>query len=123
MIRRPPGSTRTDTLFPYTTLFRSQPDYSRSMVLVAIDEGSGEMLGAVRLLADSNFDRGEYGILVRSDLKGAGIGWRLMEAKIEVAHWLGLTIDDGHVLRAHSTILSQSCTMAFEVVQAQAAPP
>src|SRR3546814_18358974 len=23
MVRRPPGSTRTDTLFPYTTLFRS----------------------------------------------------------------------------------------------------
>src|SRR3546814_6200462 len=29
MIRRPPRSTRTDTLFPYTTLFRSQdPDRS-----------------------------------------------------------------------------------------------
>src|SRR3546814_16415795 len=26
MIRRPPRSTRTDTLFPYTTLFRSCPD-------------------------------------------------------------------------------------------------
>src|SRR3546814_16604356 len=26
MIRRPPRSTRTDTLFPYTTLFRSQPE-------------------------------------------------------------------------------------------------
>src|SRR3546814_965044 len=26
MIRRPPRSTRTDTLFPYTTLFRSQQD-------------------------------------------------------------------------------------------------
>src|SRR3546814_10923126 len=25
MIRRPPRSTRTDTLFPYTTLFRSNP--------------------------------------------------------------------------------------------------
>src|SRR3546814_17538018 len=25
MIRRPPISTRTDTLFPYTTLFRSDP--------------------------------------------------------------------------------------------------
>src|SRR3546814_12471623 len=25
MIRRPPSSTRTDTLFPYTTLFRSAP--------------------------------------------------------------------------------------------------
>src|SRR3546814_17028344 len=26
MLRRPPRSTRTDTLFPYTTLFRSQDD-------------------------------------------------------------------------------------------------
>src|SRR3546814_20669106 len=25
MLRRPPRSTRTDTLFPYTTLFRSEP--------------------------------------------------------------------------------------------------
>src|SRR3546814_6008327 len=28
MIRRPPRSTRTDTLFPYTTLFRSRPSSS-----------------------------------------------------------------------------------------------
>src|SRR3546814_5066366 len=28
MIRRPPRSTRTDTLFPDTTLFRSVPDYT-----------------------------------------------------------------------------------------------
>src|SRR3546814_12562507 len=28
MIRRPPRSTRTDTLFPYTTLFRSYAKYS-----------------------------------------------------------------------------------------------
>src|SRR3546814_6242004 len=27
MIRRPPRSTRTDTLFPYTTLFRSRKQY------------------------------------------------------------------------------------------------
>src|SRR3546814_19328911 len=26
MVRRPPRSTRTDTLFPYTTLFRSEDD-------------------------------------------------------------------------------------------------
>src|SRR3546814_4153389 len=41
MIRRPPRSTRTDTLFPYTTLFRS--------VLRAISTGShpaGSMIGA-----------------------------------------------------------------------------
>src|SRR3546814_18919252 len=29
MIRRPPRSTRTDTLFPYTTLFRSLQDSGR----------------------------------------------------------------------------------------------
>src|SRR3546814_15308424 len=29
MIRRPPRSTRTDTLFPYTTLFRSVPPKPR----------------------------------------------------------------------------------------------
>src|SRR3546814_6310879 len=30
MIRRPPRSTRTDTLFPYTTLFRSRVDLARA---------------------------------------------------------------------------------------------
>src|SRR3546814_59487 len=30
MIRRPPRSTRTDTLFPYTTLFRSTFDFRMS---------------------------------------------------------------------------------------------
>src|SRR3546814_4360422 len=29
MLRRPPRSTRTDTLFPYTTLFRSSPSGAR----------------------------------------------------------------------------------------------
>src|SRR3546814_4480711 len=33
MIRRPPRSTRTDTLFPYTTLFRSPASRFRSVIL------------------------------------------------------------------------------------------
>src|SRR3546814_11609396 len=42
MIRRPPRSTRTDTLFPYTTLFRSQSyafklDGSQPMPTQAVD--------------------------------------------------------------------------------------
>src|SRR3546814_3304624 len=36
MIRRPPRSTRTDTLFPYTTLFRSGP-YHGSISEIPID--------------------------------------------------------------------------------------
>src|SRR3546814_18203775 len=39
MIRRPPRSTRTDTLFPYTTLFRStvaNPDFEPTGDLVSV---------------------------------------------------------------------------------------
>src|SRR3546814_7962196 len=44
MIRRPPRSTRTDTLFPYTTLFRSDYDsYHRANVL-----GTDNVLDACR---------------------------------------------------------------------------
>src|SRR3546814_17988340 len=39
MIRRPPRSTRTDTLFPYTTLFRSGP-WNRQVVGAASNLGS-----------------------------------------------------------------------------------
>src|SRR3546814_14113076 len=38
MIRRPPRSTRTDTLFPYTTLFRSQRVYANSDSLRAFQK-------------------------------------------------------------------------------------
>src|SRR3546814_13128204 len=36
MIRRPPRSTRTDTLFPYTTLFRSDEAAPRADVLTGV---------------------------------------------------------------------------------------
>src|SRR3546814_5191502 len=35
MIRRPPRSTRTDTLFPYTTLFRSKGDQHTDRTILA----------------------------------------------------------------------------------------
>src|SRR3546814_13764295 len=42
MIRRPPRSTRTDTLFPYTTLFRSI-----DLLHVAVPESGGEVAGVI----------------------------------------------------------------------------
>src|SRR3546814_10778532 len=44
MIRRPPSSTRTDTLFPYTTLFRSEVADRR------IDDARGEQQPAGRVV-------------------------------------------------------------------------
>src|SRR3546814_19798269 len=57
MIRRPPGSTRTDTLYPYTTLFRS-PFERVGIALVArvvadrlaiIDEDARQIVVCVKL--------------------------------------------------------------------------
>src|SRR3546814_2098137 len=49
MIRRPPRSTRTDTLFPYTTLFRSKGGRGGAVVLadgVALEERALAVLAA-----------------------------------------------------------------------------
>ncbi|MET0289386.1 MAG: bifunctional acetate--CoA ligase family protein/GNAT family N-acetyltransferase [Pseudoxanthomonas sp.] len=93
----------------------TQLDYARSIALVAIDPRSGQMLGAVRLHADADYDRGEYGILIRSDLKGHGIGWKLMQIMIEYAGWLGLNMVEGQVLRENRTMLDMCQTLGFKV--------
>jgi acetyltransferase len=90
----------------------TQLDYARSIALVALD-ADGEMLGAVRLLADADYDRGEYGILIRSDLKGAGLGWQLMRIMIEYAHWQGLRMIEGQVLRENRTMLAMCRQLGF----------
>src|SRR3546814_15676703 len=46
MIRRPPRSTRTDTLFPYTTLFRSRRRLVGRSILVAQDQAASFLWGA-----------------------------------------------------------------------------
>src|SRR3546814_6887227 len=52
MIRRPPRSTRTDTLFPYTTLFRSAlGDVPGARGLAAQVALSGEQLFIIQALA------------------------------------------------------------------------
>ena len=77
----------------------TQIDYARAMAFVAIDEASGAMLGVVRLHADANYVSGEYAILVRSDLKGHGLGWPLMQLMIEYARSEGIRTINGQVLR------------------------
>lgn len=93
----------------------TQLDYARSIALVAVHPGTHEMLGAVRLHADANYETGEYGILVRSDLKGHGIGWKLMQIMIEYARWLGLKTIEGQVLRENRTMLAMCESLGFRV--------
>src|SRR3546814_3353164 len=54
MIRRPPRSTRTDTLFPYTTLFRSPGTrpleaHARGQAIAASEDIIGGRIGVPRV--------------------------------------------------------------------------
>ena len=71
----------------------TQLDYARAMAFVAFDETTHEMLGVVRIHSDSIYETGEYAILLRSDLKGRGLGWALMQLIIEYAKSEGLKVD------------------------------
>jgi acetyltransferase len=63
----------------------TQIDYARAMAFVALEQPGSRLLGVVRLHSDSAYQRGEYAILVRSDLKGRGLGWLLMQTIIRYA--------------------------------------
>jgi acetyltransferase len=92
-----------------------QIDYARAIAFVAIDAASGEMMGAVRLHADANHETGEYAILMRSDLKGLGLGWELMCLMIEWAKAEGLRTVEGQVLRENTTMLEMCRRLGFEI--------
>jgi acetyltransferase len=92
-----------------------QLDYARAIAFVAIDEVSGEFLGVVRIHADSNYEKAEYAVMVRSDLKGRGIGWKLMEYMIRYARSEGLRRVEGQVRQENSTMLQMCLELGFQI--------
>ncbi|MGY2937536.1 acyl-CoA synthetase (NDP forming)/RimJ/RimL family protein N-acetyltransferase [Bradyrhizobium sp. GM6.1] len=93
----------------------TQLDYARAMAFIAFDEATGEMVGVVRLHSDSIYESGEYAILLRSDLKGKGLGWALMQLIIDYARSEGLKAISGDVLRENTTMLEMCRQLGFEV--------
>jgi RimJ/RimL family protein N-acetyltransferase len=93
----------------------TQLDYARAMAFVALDEASRETLGVVRLHSDKINEAGEYAILLRSDLKGRGLGWALMQLIIEYAKSEGLNRIDGQILQENSVMLKMCRELGFRV--------
>lgn len=93
----------------------TQIDYARAMAFLAIDETSGELVGVVRLHADANLEIAEYAILLRSDLKGHGLGCKLMELMIEYARVQGYRRIQGQVLRENITMLRMCAQLGFRI--------
>jgi len=93
----------------------TQLDYARAMAFVAFDEATNEMVGVVRIHSDSIYETGEYAILLRSDLKGRGLGWALMQLIIEYAKSEGLKTISGDVLKENTVMLEMCRHLGFEV--------
>jgi acetyltransferase len=90
-------------------------DYARAMAFVAIDQATKQPLGVVRLHADEIHESGEYAILLRSDLKGRGLGWSLMQLIIEYAKSEGLKRISGQILQENTAMLKMCRELGFEV--------
>ena len=93
----------------------TQIDYAREMAFVALDETGERLLGVSRFMADPDFERGEYAVLVRSDLQGRGIGWALMRRLIDFAKAAGLSEIFGHVLRENTTMIDMCRDLGFTI--------
>jgi acetyltransferase len=93
----------------------TQIDYAREMAFVAIHRATGDLIGVVRLILDPDLVSGEYAILLRSDLKGIGLGWRLMKTLIDYAGAEGVQSITGTVLSMNTTMLDMARELGFVV--------
>jgi acetyltransferase len=88
-------------------------DYSHEIVLVALDEQTGQLLGLVRLRDELDEQTAEFAILVRSRLKGHGLGWLLMQRVIDYAKEKRLRRVYGDVLAENASMLQMSAELGF----------
>jgi acetyltransferase len=104
---------------PHSEMARlTQIDYDREMAFIATslsDEGQArETLGVVRTIADSNNDQAEYAILVRSDLKGQRLGWKLLDKMVQYCRSRGTKEIVGQILRDNTKMLDLVFSMGFK---------
>jgi len=92
-------------------------DYGHETAFIALDEDTGRMLGLVRLKDELDEETAEFAILVRSRLKGHGLGWMLMRRVIDYAKEKGLRRVYGDVLVENTTMLQMCAELGFHVVE------
>jgi len=91
-------------------------DPKHAMASIAIEEATGRMLGVVRLHDDPGGENAEFAIIVRSHLKGHGLGWLLMKHMIAYAKEKGLKTVRGQVLAENSTMLLMCAELGFHSI-------
>ncbi|KKD61601.1 protein acetyltransferase [Grimontia sp. AD028] len=96
----------------------TQIDYDREMAFVAVhrlDDGSDEILGVVRALANPDHTDAEFAVLVRSDLKGMGLGRILMEKVISYGRVSGIKRFNGMTMPSNSGMIALAQKVGFEI--------
>lgn len=93
----------------------TQIDYARDMAFIAIDPKTNEMLGVSRLASDPDYLRAEYAVITRTDMKGQGIGWALMQRLIHYGEAEGIQELWGQVLRENAGMLKMCRELGFQV--------
>ena len=100
--------------FPEEMALRlTQLDYDREMAFVALTP-DGELAGVARLACDPDHVSGEYALIVRSDLKGRGLGRALMRMLIDYAAADGLRRLEGIVLAENRAMLGFVRSLGFD---------
>lgn len=89
-------------------------DYKHETAFVAVDETSGQLLGLVRLKDELDEETAEFAILVRSRLKGHGLGWLLMRRVIDYGKEKRLRRIYGDVLAENSAMLLMCAELGFQ---------
>jgi len=106
--------------FPHSEIARlTQIDYDREMAFIASaykDDGAGrETLGVVRTVTDPDNDTCEFAIIVRSDLKGQGLGYKLLEKMIGYCRARGTKTMTGQVMAENHPMLDMVRNLGFRV--------
>lgn len=87
-------------------------DRAEASAFAALDPADGAMLGVARLHR-LEVDAGEFAVLVRSDLKGQGLGRELMTRVLRSAAPLGIRRIVGFVLRENACMLAFARDLGF----------
>ncbi|WMY75366.1 protein lysine acetyltransferase [Buttiauxella selenatireducens] len=95
----------------------TQIDYDREMAFVAVREqnGSQEIIGVTRAISDPDNIDAEFAVLVRSDLKGLGLGRRLLEKLISYTGDHGLQRLNGITMPNNRGMVSLARKLGFDV--------
>jgi acetyltransferase len=100
----------------------TQIDYEREMAFVALSLDTGgnpETVGAARAVTDPDNHEAEFGILVRSDLKGQGLGRLMLAGLVDYCRGRGTRYLVGDVLTENAGMLSLGRSLGFETAPSE----